>query len=46
MQIKLLKKLYEAEFSAFKDWDEKEMELYLKLMKKHRNSFKKQIEKL
>lgn len=40
------KKLYEAEFSAFKDWDEKEMELYLKLMEKHRNSFKKQIEKL
>lgn len=40
------KKLYEAEFSTFKDWDEKEMELYLKLMKKHRNSFKKQIEKL
>lgn len=40
------KKLYEAEFSAFKDWDEKEIELYLKLMENHRNSFKKQIEKL
>lgn len=40
------KKLYEAEFSAFQDWDNKELELYLKLMEKHRNSFKKQVEKL
>ena len=40
------KKLYEAEFSTFQDWDNKELELYLKLMEKHRNSFKKQIEKL
>ena len=40
------KKLYEAEFNTFQDWDNKELELYLKLMEKHRNSFKKQIEKL
>lgn len=40
------KKLYKAEFDTFKDWDEEEMGLYLKLMEKHRNSFKKQIEKL
>lgn len=40
------KKLYVAEFSTFQDWDNKELELYLKLMEKHRNSFKKQIEKL
>ena len=43
---KTAKKLYEAEFSTFKDWDKKEMEIYLELMEKHRNSFKKQIEKL
>ena len=40
------KKLYEAEFNTFQDWDNKELELYLKLIEKHRNSFKKQIEKL
>lgn len=40
------KKLYEAEFSAFKEWNNEEIELYLKLMEKHRDSFKKQIEKL
>ncbi len=39
-------RLYEAECSAFHDWSEEEIDLYLRLVEKHNASLRNQIVKL
>lgn len=39
-------RLYKAECAAFDDWNEEEMEMYMRLMQKYNESFSAQIEKM
>lgn len=39
-------KLFEAECSAFRDWSEEEIRLYLRLIEKHNATLRKQIQNL
>ena len=39
-------KLFEAECSAFRDWSEEEIRLYLRLIEKHSATLRKQIQNL
>ncbi len=39
-------KLLEAEYNAFRDWSEEEIDVYLRLIEKHNTSLRKQIKNL
>lgn len=39
-------KLFEAEYNAFCDWSEEEIDVYLRLIEKHNTSLRKQIQYL
>lgn len=43
---KTIARLFNAELSAFRGWTEEQISLYLELMEKYNNDFRRQIEKM